>query len=91
MRKKPIPSAAQAKMIAHLWSSGDTARIGGYDNPTTLTCIKHGWLVPNGETGTFPNGAQFERHVLSETALDALEDFLREMRWKRTKANPSAS
>lgn len=90
-KKPPIPSIAQAKLIAHLWASGSKINIGSYVMPTHLTCVKRGWLIPNGETGLFPNETEYKVHVLSESALDALEEFLREVRYKRTKANPSPS
>jgi hypothetical protein len=79
-------SAAQAKTIARLWGDGAaTCRVGGFEIPTVAVCVKRGWLVPNGKTGTFPSGAPWTEHVVSERGLDALEDYLRDTRYKRSR------
>lgn len=84
MRKNPAPSIAQAKLIARLWGLDREVSIGGkHIDPTKAACVKRGWLVPSGQTGKFPSGGDYAIHVLSPSALPALEDFLREQRWKK--------
>jgi hypothetical protein len=91
--KKRVPSEAQAKAIASMWSGGPRWGTRGvqlerhdgkppYNDPTTSALVKYGWLVPTGETKEYANGIRVAMHTLSPTALDALEDFLREHRFK---------
>ncbi len=75
-KREIVPSLAQAKLLARLWGEGRGVCVGGYIDPTAAACIKRGWLSPNGETGTFPNGAPWVRHVASPYGLLALERFL---------------
>ena len=85
MAKKEIPSSAQAKMIAHSWLSGQKRTQGSsYIDPTLAACIKRGWMTPTGKTGKYPNGSDYIEYYLSGTALDALETFPREQRYRRT-------
>ena len=80
-----IPSIAQARFMARLWSShpGSTTVGENYVDPTTAACIKYGWLEPRGEPEQLPNGSPCKRYFLSESAIDAIEAFFRERRMKR--------
>ena len=94
MTKKQKPSRAQAKFIARTWSrfTNTEINVGRYLDPTTAACIKYGWLKNTGRTELHPNKTEFEIYILSDLALDALETYLREDRYKRQAAqNPSGS
>ena len=87
MSNGKAPSRAQAKRIAKLWSDDSMVRIGeSYIDPTDRVLVKNGWLVESGETGTFPNGTPYKGYMLSADALDGLEGFLRETRYRRMTA-----
>jgi hypothetical protein len=85
MKAKAKPaSEAQARKIASLWGSNGRQPIASYKDSTTEVCLKYGWLIPNGVAGTFPNGETFAEHIVSDQGLDALEGFLRELRYRRS-------
>lgn len=82
MRKKDMPSKAQAKFLARAWSNDFQVAVpkAGFTSPTLAACVKRGWLHPTGNEGAWPNGAEFERHAVSPAGLTAVEFFLREER-----------
>lgn len=90
MAKAKCPSEAQAKRLASLWADGRQAQVGlgkTYTDPTTLACVKYGWLVPTEEIGTYPSGAEYRVYKLADpAALEAIETYVRELRWKRQRA-----
>jgi hypothetical protein len=79
MKKIILPSIAQAKRLAGLFS-GDFFRASSFLSPTDRTILKHGWVSATGETGTFPNRAEFLIHKINADGLRALEQFLYENR-----------
>ena len=87
MLKHKPPSKAQAMAIARIWSAVGCAFIGqDRVDPTWAICIRNGWFVPNGKTGTFPNGSIYNEHVVSDDGLHALERFLFDARCKRRQS-----
>ena len=68
-------SKAQAKMLAGLWQ-GRACLVSAYNNPTTKTLLKRGWIVSNNRVGTYSSGAPYEEHVISRAGIAALRDFL---------------
>lgn len=91
MSADKLPSIAQARLIAKLW--GDIVRptIGvakdenGYSTPTTLSCVKAGWLEPTMAVTVMGRGAEYLEHRPSAAGLVALERFLGD---QRRKAKP---
>lgn len=83
-----VPSDAQAKMLAWAWSGYARPLMvavseGAYVDATTTVCVKRGWIVPtNEEGGEYPNGDTFKFFAVSDAGLDAIEDYLRERRFK---------
>lgn len=73
--KSTVPSMAQAKRIAFLWSMDRGVQVGGYIDPTTQVLLREGWIEPNGETGVYPNGSDWRLHKLSATGLAALATY----------------
>lgn len=57
--------------------------ISGYVTPTETVCIRRGWLKDTGRTTQMPSGSTANIYDLSLDGIDALEDFLRETRFKR--------
>lgn len=87
MRKADLPTPAQARLIASMWSGcRREVNIGGYVSPTEATAVRRGWLVSTGRFGNYPNGAGYTVHVLSDTAEDALLSFLINSRHSRKAA-----
>lgn len=98
MAKTKLPSAAQAKRLAQLWAGKRTMSFmtkgprhspEPYNDPTTLALIKYGWVLRSGkmENGReFANGTEWEVCTLADSGVDALEDFLREERYRRQHA-----
>ena len=88
MKKQPIPSLAQAQFLARLWSgfmNGET-NIGEYVTPTVTVCIKRGWLKDTGRTAIQMKGKEAKVYDLSIAGVDAIEDYLRETRYRRQVA-----
>lgn len=91
MKAAPRATAAQARLIARLWGNIFHPTIGvavdarGYTDPTTLACVKRGWLVAIVEFHTSPNGARHQLHAVSPAGLLALEHFLFAERCKAKK------
>lgn len=89
MKKPPIPSVAQAKLIARIWSDCNSiikvmtrGRDGGesYVDPTVLACIRRGWFASNGSLEFQENGCGYIQHELTAHGFLALERFLSDMR-----------
>lgn len=89
MKKADLPSVAQAKRIASVWSGHSSVvnimtqgRDGAspYIDPTTAALVKRGWLAPNGDLKFNEHGNQYQPHKLSGSALLALECFLSDTR-----------
>lgn len=88
-----IPSTTQARMLANIYGNDrkeisvcTKGRDGDapYIDATTAVLIKRGWISPYGEeTHEFANGTKWRKHVLTVDGMDALEDYLREDRYKR--------
>jgi hypothetical protein len=74
--RRAAPTEPQARLLAKLWGHNDRIPIGGYNSPTSLALLKRGWLAPNGIRGKFPNGTEYEEHVVSDAGLVALGRFL---------------
>ena len=85
--KRTIPSPAQAKYLARLLA-GEFCNVGGYDSPTQRALKERGWLLPTGATGEYASGTPYAVHIISDAGMDALEDFLREMRCRRQVKKP---
>ena len=84
--KKKLPTDAQACLLAWLWGTAKRLRIDGHDTPSEKALVKAGWVLPTGVLGKSPNGAGYEYHKISDAGFDALEDYLRERRYKRQAA-----
>lgn len=80
MRRKDLPSKAQAQFIAHFWGAAKTYQVGGFDNSTIIVCLERGWLIPNGKNGTYPSGSNWTGHAISNLGLIALENYLMNQR-----------
>lgn len=80
---KNIPSYAQVKLLAHVWANGTTKVGVDYVDATTKACVKRGWFTTNGETGKYPNGSDYHVCILSDAGYGAIEDYLRNARYKR--------
>lgn len=67
-------SVAQAKLLARCWG-GDfkpAVSVHGFNDPTTLVCVKRGWLSPTNDRGTYPNGSEFIRYTISADGVAAM-------------------
>lgn len=88
--KKVVPSQAQAKLIARLWSEdrsvpimvGATEGISVYVDATCAALVKHKWVSPAGIEYHQNNRVYVDPRV-TDTGLDALEMFLFKQRMKR--------
>lgn len=88
--KGKIPSAAQAKQIAFLWSRerpvaimvGACVPYSVYNAPTVMALVKNGWIAPDGAE-YHENNRIYVRHELTDSGVDALERFLFKQRCDR--------
>lgn len=80
-----VPSVAQARFLMRIWLCNDEPVCVGdtWADATVKACVKAGWLLPNGIIGFFPSGAPWTGHNLCEAGVDAIEDYLRQRRYKR--------
>jgi hypothetical protein len=74
--RRAAPTEPQARLLARFWGEDRGIPIGGYKSPTKLVLLKRGWITPNGIKGKFPNGTEYEEHVVSDAGLAALGRFL---------------
>lgn len=77
--KNPLPSRAQAKLLAGLWSGFHRpipVADRGHGDPTVAACVRRGWLGPTEFTGTYPNGEPFAMHDITDAGIDALTRYL---------------
>lgn len=96
MAKARLPSLAQARRLADLWASKDqqlSVMTKGpqhspepYNDPTTLALVKYGWFAPTSEKKSYTNGTEWDIYRMTDAGIDALENFLCEVRWKRAAA-----
>lgn len=73
-------SAAQARLIAKIWSSGSTTPVWSASPPTVLACMRNRWLIKNGIDGKFASGVEYSEYTVGEHGLLALEQYLRDTR-----------
>lgn len=85
MAKRDVPTEPQLRCLLSIWLTGE-GKIGSYDTPTMLAILKRGWIKPTGMTGTYPNGAEYQVHIVSDAGLDAIEEYLRARRYARQNA-----
>lgn len=87
--KKSIPTDAQARILAIAWGKHKIIGpgVGGRsaETPTVRTCIKHGWLKMVEGTDRQCLNPLYRQADWSITisGLDAIEDYLRDRRFKR--------
>lgn len=71
-----IPSEAQAKRIAHHWTSWHKFTVVNYADPTSLCLVRNGWAVPTGSQVRLPSGAGAEEYEISRAGFLALAAYL---------------
>lgn len=88
MRKRKVPSEAQAKRIANCWAQGRPTNImvrgrhgdDAYNDSTSIALLKNGWIEPTGAQYE-ENGYCWESHQITPDALLALECYLQKVRF----------
>jgi hypothetical protein len=79
-RKPKLPSEAQAKEMAQLWSSWrKTFAHSPGVSKTRDVLVRNGWAEPTGEQSRFPNGNTAPLYRLSDAGLEALAGYFAAM------------
>ncbi len=78
MSKNATATAAQARLIALLWSTNTKhgIQIDGYVDSIDRACVKKGFLASTGVTGTWPSGAKFEEYSPTPAGIRAAAEFM---------------
>lgn len=66
-------------MLASTWADDGrplSAGEGAYRDSTEKACIRHGWIVPTGESGQWSSARHWERYRVSHAGIMALAAFL---------------
>lgn len=73
-----LPTPAQAKELAYLWSSRGRREV--HYLPGTIrtddVLVREGWLHDTGARGVFPSGAEYAVYVLAPAGVDALKRYM---------------
>jgi hypothetical protein len=83
-------SEAQAKRLAGLFVSGFIAAGEVYVSPTDAAILKKGLVRDTGESGTYPNGNSYNKFIINDAGLFALERYLADVRMSKSLAGRAA-
>jgi hypothetical protein len=77
-------SEAQAKRLAGLFIGGFIAAGDCYATPTDVAIVKKGLVQDTGEEGTYPNGSGYNKFIINDAGLLALERYLADIRMSKS-------
>ncbi len=78
--KKPLASAAQARLLARVWGDFHPLPVSDdreHNTRTIATCIRSDWLVPDGGSkGQWHSGQTYTNYRISHAGIVALSAYL---------------
>ena len=69
----PRPSLGQTRKLIQMWLDERAHSYLENRDKTMAVLIRHGWVVPTGETCTYPSGQVGMLYVLSDSGLQAAQ------------------